>query len=97
MRLSIRAHDLGVNGLDNVIDRLNTFCLDGAQMVAYKVIPEARYEKCGITEELARQINSAFTKANKQVVLIGAYFNPIHSNVDKAQRGKDVFKDYLAM
>ena len=35
MKLCIRAHDLGVTGIDNVLRRLDELGLDGVQLVCY--------------------------------------------------------------
>ena len=37
MKLCIRAHDLGVRGTEDILDRLASLGLDGVQMVCYKV------------------------------------------------------------
>lgn len=97
MRLFIRAHDLGVKGENNVVDKLNELGLDGVQLVAYKVLEDVSYTEGSITEQRSIQVAKAFAEAGKTVPLIGAYFNPVHPNEEKIKNGVAVFKDYLGM
>lgn len=95
MKLFIRAHDLGVKGIQNVTDKLCLHGLDGIQLVAYKVLEDVAYTPDGINEQKAQQIADTLSQANKQIALIGAYFNPVHSNKDKVKNSVEVFKSYL--
>ena len=95
MKLFIRAHDLGVKGIQNVTDKLCLHGLDGIQLVAYKVMEDVAYTPDGINEQKAQQIAQTLSSANKQIPLIGAYFNPVHSNKDKVANSVEVFKSYL--
>lgn len=95
MKLCIRAHDLGVRGTEDILGQLERLGLDGVQMVCYKVYDEISYEPGAITPEKAAEIGGAFSRAGKVIPLVGAYFNPVHSDREKAARGKDIFADYL--
>lgn len=95
MKLCIRAHDLGVRGTEDILGQLERLGLDGVQMVCYKVYDEIPYSPGAITPEKAAEIGGAFSRAGKIVPLVGAYFNPVHSDREKAARGQDIFADYL--
>ena len=95
MNLAIRAHDLGVKGETDILDRLNAYGTGGVQLVCYKSFADIPHAPGGITEERAAEIGGAFIKAGKRVELIGAYFNPVHSNPLKREAGIAVFKDYI--
>ena len=97
MKLYIRAHDLGVQGEKAIADRLTELGLDGVQLVAYKAVPDVAYQPGAITERRADEIHAALSAQGKEVALIGAYFNPVHSDRQKAARCKAVFEDYLAV
>ncbi len=97
MKLFIRAHDLGVRGVQGVVDELNRHGLDGVQLVAYKVIDGVTYTAGGISNQVAQQVGNAISSAGKSIPLIGAYFNPVHSNGAKVELGKEVFRNYLAV
>ena len=96
MKLCIRAHDLGVKGTGPILDRLEALDIDGVQMVCYKAYDDIAYAPGGITQEQATQIGQAFAQAGKTIPLVGAYFNPVHSNGEKVQRCFAVFAEYLA-
>ncbi len=95
MNLSIRAHDLGVKGETDLIERLNAYGISGVQLVCYKAFADIPYAPGGMAYERAVQIGRALDTAGKRVELIGAYFNPVHSNIQKRQNGAAVFKDYI--
>ena len=95
MKICIRAHDLGVKGTEAILKRLDELGIDGVQMVCYKAYDDIAYAPGAITPERAREIGDAFRAAGKMIPLIGAYFNPVHSNADKAQRCETIFGEYL--
>ena len=96
MKMFIRAHDLGVKGEDNIAKRLGELGLSGVQLVAYKCLDDVAYVPGAITSERAEAFSRTFKNAGLTVPLIGAYFNPVHPNVEKIKNGVAVFKDYLA-
>ena len=95
LKLCIRAHDLGVKGTDGILQRLDQLGLDGVQMVCYKACDDIPYVPGGITSDKAAGIGKAFADAGKIIPLVGAYFNPVHSDRDKAERCERIFADYL--
>ncbi len=97
MKLFIRAHDLGVKGEENIVNRLDELGLEGVQLVAYKCLDDVPYTPGAITAERAEKFRGAMERAGKTVPLIGAYFNPVHPDEQKITKGVAVFKDYLAL
>lgn len=95
MKICIRAHDLGVKGTQAVLDRIETLGIDGVQMVCYKAYDDIPYAPGGITPEKAAQIGAAFRDRGAIIPLVGAYFNPVHSDRAKAERCFQTFADYL--
>ncbi len=95
MKLMIRAHDLGVKGECEVARAVCEKGLDGVQLVVYKCTTDVKYEGGAITPSRAEEIGNALNNGGVEVPLIGAYFNPVHPNEEKIQRGIAVFKDYL--
>ncbi len=95
MKLFIRAHDLGVKGEEKIAARLDELGLSGVQLVAYKALDGISYTPGAITAERADAFRRTFEAAGKSVPLIGAYFNPVHPNRQKAYDGAAVFRDYL--
>lgn len=95
MKIMIRAHDLGVKGEAAVSSALNEKGIDGVQLVVYKCTDDVKYEKGAISRLRAGEIGTAIRSGGKEIPLIGAYFNPVHPNEEKIERGTLVFKDYL--
>lgn len=95
MKLMIRAHDLGVKGENEVARAVVAETLDGVQLVAYKCTSDIKYEQGSITDTRAEEIGKAFKECSLEIPLIGAYFNPVHPNTEKIDRGIAVFKNYL--
>lgn len=95
MRVCIRAHDLGVKGTENILKQLKIMDLDGVQMVCYKAYDDIPYDRGGISREKAESIGKDFADAGAMIPLVGAYFNPVHSDREKAQRCFDIFAEYL--
>lgn len=95
MKICIRAHDLGVKGTKDILQRIDSLGIDGVQMVCYKAYKDIAYAPGAITAEKAEEIGKAFREAGKSIPLVGAYFNCVHSNREKAQRCEAIFAEYL--
>lgn len=95
MKVCIRAHDLGVSGTAQILKRLDCLGLDGVQMVCYKAYPDIEQIPGAITQERAAQIGKAFSDSGKIIPLVGAYFNPIHTDEKKVENSLRIFEDYL--
>jgi sugar phosphate isomerase/epimerase len=95
MKIAFRTHDLGAKGLDAVIEKLNTCGISAVQLVVYKFMDDIKYQPSALNETNSKEIGQRLSKANIDVPLIGAYFNPVHSDKEKVKRCKQVFKDYL--
>lgn len=95
MKLMIRAHDLGARGEVAVAEALRAKGLDGVQLVVYKCTDDVKYEKGSINSVRATEIGKAIRTYGAEIPLVGAYFNCVHPNEEKIERGIAVFKDYL--
>lgn len=95
MQIAFRTHDLGVKGLENLIEKARKCGISAVQLVAYKFMDDVKYAPGQLNEQNAAAIGKAFADAGITVSLIGAYFNPVHSDKQKVENGKAVFKEYL--
>ncbi|MDE7300788.1 MAG: sugar phosphate isomerase/epimerase, partial [Clostridia bacterium] len=95
MKIAFRTHDLGVKGAEAAIQKINSCKIDAVQLVAYKFIDEIPYKPGALNAENAKALGDALRANGTTVGLIGAYFNPVHSNKEKVANCKAVFKDYL--
>lgn len=97
MKLGIRGHDIcGRGSIDDLISGLKPTGIDNLQLVSYKSFSSIDYKEGEITPEKAENIGNKLNESGISVALIGAYFNPVHSNKEKVNEGIAVFKDYLA-
>ena len=95
MKICIRAHDLGVKGTGQILRSIQQLGIDGVQMVCYKAYDDIAYQPGAITLQKAQAIGDGFREAGAVIPLVGAYFNPVHSDREKAGRCFDIFADYL--
>ena len=95
MKIAFRTHDLGVKGLDAAIEKVKSSGIDAVQLVAYKFMDEIKYAPDRLNAENTAYIGKALKDAGIEVGLIGAYFNPVHSDKAKVARCKEIFKEYL--
>ena len=95
MKLSIRAHDTGATSIEGLLDRMTELDVDGVQLVCYKILEDIPYVPGAITAEKAAAIGKAFAQRNKEVTLVGAYFNPMSIDDAYVQSAMDIFSDYL--
>lgn len=95
MKICIRAHDLSGKGTDNILSEISRLGIDGVQMVCYKAYDDIPQSPGGITASQANAIGQAFSTAGKDISLVGAYFNPVHPDRQKALQGEIIFGEYL--
>lgn len=95
MQIAFRTHDLGVKGLENAIQKAKDCNISAVQLVAYKFMDEIKYAPNALNETNSAVIGGALKAAGIEVPLIGAYFNPVHSDKEKVANSIAVFKDYL--
>ncbi len=96
MKICVRCHDMGMHSSEDIVRRAKELGIDGVQLVVYKNYPDVPYAPGGITHEKAREIGNALAEGGLCVPLIGAYFNPVHSDRAKAERCFQIFSEYLA-
>lgn len=95
MQIAFRTHDLGVKGLGPAIEKARNCGISAVQLVAYKFLDEIKYVPGALNEENAKWLGNRLKNAGIDVSLIGAYFNPVHSNKQKVKNCIAVFKDYI--
>ena len=95
MKIAFRTHDLGAKGIEGVISRVHAEGIDAVQLVVYKFMEGIKQLPGSLTRETAEYIGNSLKGAEISVPLIGAYFNPVHSDKQKVADCKETFKDYL--
>ena len=95
MKLYVRAHDLGVKDIEPIAEKLCELGLDGIQFVGYKCLADVKQSVGSFTALHAENVAKTLKNVNKTIPLIGAYFNPVHPNLEKREAGVALFKEYL--
>jgi len=101
MRLGIRGHDLGKNTPEKFAQSVVDAKLESLQLVLPKAIEFQNLT--GLNSEIAPILNDNLTTAVKEqleekgikVAMMGAYFNPIHSNKELVAETVENFKNHL--
>jgi len=95
MRLGIRGHDLGKNTPDLFAQSVKNANLESIQLVLPKAIEYSSDEPMILNEELTNKVKSALDENGIKVAMMGAYFNPIHSNKELVSLTVENFKNHL--
>ena len=96
MKIFIRAHDLGVKDIGPIAEKLCEYGLDGVQFVGYKCLSDVKQTVGSFTASHAENVAKTLKNVNKTIPLIGAYFNPVHPNLEKRAAGIALFKEYIS-
>jgi sugar phosphate isomerase/epimerase len=95
MKILVRAHDLGKYNPKDIAKSVKEYGFDGAQLVLYKSIDGASPNAHEIDLNDIMDCAESFKEENLCVGMLGAYFNPVHSNKEKLNDNIERFKEYL--
>ena len=94
MKIGIRTHDLATGSINDVLDKVKTYGFKNIQLVFKKAFFNGD-KAILFSEENARIVGEELKKRNIQVAMLGAYFNPVHSNKTLVKENIDYFKLHL--
>lgn len=95
MKLCIRPHDVGLSTADDLGSKINALGFQGVQLAIAKAIKGQDGSPETLTPEVCRSIREGFNAHNVEVPLLGAYFNPVHSNKEYVKKNAAKFADHL--
>lgn len=95
MKIMVRVHDLGKDSAENLAKKTKEIGFDGVQLVLYKAIEGYAKEAHTIPYESLVETAQAFKEQGIEVGMLGAYFNPVHSNKELVKDNIERFKEYL--
>ena len=95
MTLCIRPHDVGKDTPEALAEKIHALGFQGVQLAIAKAIKDQNGNPDTLTEEVCKEIKAGFNKHNVEIPLLGAYFNPVHSNKEKVKAGAEKFADHL--
>lgn len=95
MTLCIRPHDVGKDSPEALAEKIHALGFQGVQLAIAKAIKDQNGNPDTLTEDVCKEIKAGFNKHNVEIPLLGAYFNPVHSNKEKVKAGAEKFADHL--
>lgn len=96
MKICVRLHDLGKSDALTLAKRAKEYNFDGVQLVINKAIEGESGLPGTLSEEKLNEISNAFKNEGVEVAMLGAYFNPVHSNKELVKTNILKFKEYLS-
>lgn len=97
MKICVRAHDFGKMTAPALAATVADYGFDGVQLVLGKAIEGQTGASGTITESLAQSIRKTFTDFSVEIAMLGAYFNPVHSNKNLVASNIEKFKEHLRL
>lgn len=95
MKICVRVHDLGKDTPSNLSLKAKKVGFEGVQLVLNKAVVNQSGEAGTLNKEMAFEIKNEFDKNNIEIAMLGAYFNPVHSNKNKVQACIAKYKEHL--
>ena len=95
MKIAVRVHDLGKSNAIELAKKTKEIGFDGVQLVLYKAIDGFSGKAHSIEYKDILETAKAFKDNNVLVSMLGAYFNPVHSNKELVADTIERFKEYL--
>lgn len=93
MKIGLRAHDCMRNDTVSLVESIKEYGFDSIQFVLKKAVKEINFSKEELTQENAKTISQLAKGID--ICMMGAYFNPVHSNEDKVKSDVEYFKRCL--
>lgn len=95
MKIGVRVHDFGKSDALTLATKAQAIGFDAVQFVINKAI-EGESGKAGtLNDEKVKSFREAFESHNLKIVMLGAYFNPVHSNKELVKENIAKFKEHL--
>lgn len=95
MKIGVRAHDLGKCSPVELAKRVKGIGFDGVQLVLNKAFDGETGVAGSLSNDKVDAIYKAFHEQNLDILMVGAYFNPVHSSWEKVDQGVLKFKEHL--
>lgn len=95
MKIGVRVHDFGKSNPATLASQAKAIGFDGVQLVLNKAIEGETGLPGTLSKEKAISIQKAFENEGLEIFMMGAYFNPVHSNKQLVQTNIAKFKEHL--
>ena len=95
MKIGVRVHDFGKSDAKTLAKKAKAVGFDGVQLVLNKAIEGETGLAGTLSKQKANEISKAFSDEGLDIIMLGAYFNPVHSDKNKVSSLVDKFKEHL--
>ena len=95
MKIGVRVHDFGKSDAITLAKKAKAVGFDGVQLVLNKAIEGETGLPGTLSKEKAESFYKAFKDEGLDIFMLGAYFNPVHSNKDKVKELTEKFREHL--
>ena len=96
MKILIRPHDIGKGSSSWLGQNAREWGFDGVQLAIAKAVEGQSGNPGTLTPEVISEIRTGFNAHHVEIPILGAYFNPVHSNKDKVRAGAEKYADHLS-
>lgn len=95
MKIGVRVHDFGKSDAKTLAKQAKAVGFDGVQFVLNKAIVDETGLPGTLSLEKAQAFRKAFEDEGLEIFMLGAYFNPVHSNKELVHTNIEKFKEHL--
>ncbi len=95
MKILIRPHDIGKGSADWLGKNAHEWGFDGVQLAIAKAVEGQSGNPGTLTDDVIKEIREGFNSHGVEIPLLGAYFNPVHSDKSKVKAGAEKYADHL--
>ncbi len=95
MKICIRPHDIGKGTAAELGAKAHEMGFDGVQLAIAKAIAGQNGNPGTLTPEVISEIRHGFNDNGVDIPILGAYFNPVHSDRQKVLDGQAKYADHL--
>lgn len=95
MKIGVRLHDLGKSSAPELAKKAKSIGFDSVQLVLNKAIEGETGLAGTLSKEKANYFYECFKKEGLKIAMLGAYFNPVHSNKELVAKNILKFKEHL--
>ena len=95
MKIGVRLHDLGKSTAEDLAKKAKNIGFDGVQLVLNKAIEGETGLAGTLSKEKANYFYEVFKNEGLDIAMLGAYFNPVHSNKELVSKMIAKFKEHL--
>ena len=95
MKIGVRVHDFGKSDAKTLAKKAKAVGFDGVQLVLNKAIEGESGLAGTLSKEKAEAFYKDFAEQGIEIAMLGAYFNPVHSDKEKVKSLVAKFKEHL--